>query len=99
MVATMRLLSVLYPDIVEFTSVQKAYGFDSKLRCGSTISCTLIRIEQLCEHWFLRLYNRRIHKSESHLPQMFISGELHGNERVAPIAVIELVLSYFNSNT
>ena len=45
----------------------------------------------LCEHWFIRLYNHRIHPSPSNLPQIFLSGELHGDERVAPIATMELV--------
>lgn len=47
----------------------------------------------LCEHWFIRLYNHRIHPSPSNLPQIFLSGELHGDERVAPIAIMELVFS------
>lgn len=92
MVATMRQLSRLYPDLVDFTSVQREYGFQSKLKCGSIFCFLQLVLENLCEHWFLRLYNHRIHKSPAKLPQLFLSGELHGNERVAPTAVIELVL-------
>ena len=44
-----------------------------------------------CDHWFLRLRNKRLHENRYELPQLFLSGKLHGNERVAPNALLELV--------
>lgn len=32
------------------------------------------------DHWFLRLRNKRLHENRYELPQLFLSGELHGNE-------------------
>ena len=87
----MEQLAISYPDLVDFTSVQRAYGFQSTLQCGSRLFDSLLIVGDLCEHWFLRIYNHRIHKSNSKLPQVFLSGELHGDERVAPTAILELV--------
>lgn len=39
----------------------------------------------------MRLRNKRLHEDRYELPQLFLSGELHGNERVAPNALLELV--------
>lgn len=44
-----------------------------------------------CDHWFIRIRNKRLHNNRYELPQLFLSGELHGNERVAPNALVELV--------
>ena len=44
-----------------------------------------------CEQWYLRIFNKRIHSSRLQLPQLYISGELHGDEQLAPNAVLEYV--------
>ena len=51
----------------------------------------LDEIDNSCDHWLLRLKNKRLHGNHTDLPQLFLSGELHGDERVAPNALLELV--------
>lgn len=53
----------------------------------------MLNLASLCEQWYLRIYNKRIHPSPLQLPQLYISGELHGDEQLAPNAVIEYVYS------
>ena len=81
-VESMISLQALYPELVELSSTQKDFNLTSKLRCGITP----------CEQWYLRIYNKRIHSSSRCLPQLFVSGELHGDERVAPNAVLEYAI-------
>ncbi|KAK8800918.1 hypothetical protein WA588_001748, partial [Blastocystis sp. NMH] len=82
MVRTMKEIAQLYPELVEVNTVEEEYGLTSSLQCGKTP----------CYHWYLRLFNRRIHGNVSAVPQMFLSGELHGDERVGPTAVIEYAI-------
>ena len=51
----------------------------------------MLNLASPCEQWYLRIYNKRIHSSPLKLPQLYISGELHGDEQLGPNAVIEYV--------
>ena len=45
-----------------------------------------------CKHYYIRIFNRRLHGLNSTLPQLFLSGELHGNERLGPNAIMEFAI-------
>lgn len=49
-------------------------------------------LEERCQHYYLRLVNHRLYQNASSLPQMFVSGELHGNERLGPTAALEFAI-------
>ena len=82
----------MYPDLVELNTVEETYGLTSSLQCGSCFIWSHSPQEMPCYHWYLRLFNHRIHGNVSDIPQMFLSGELHGDERVGPTAVIEYAI-------
>ncbi len=44
---------------------------------------------RLCEHYIVFLSNHKIPKQNKH--QIYISGEVHGDERVGPTATLELI--------
>ena len=84
-VARLQSLQAAAPDIVSLWNAQDAYGLESPGDCGGT----------RCLHWFLTISNRSagrdrelLSNSPSERPQVFVSGNLHGDEKVGPMTLI-----------
>ena len=89
----MNQLQKSYPDLVELKVAEKEFGLQSKLMCGRILHIVLITpLVEPCNHHYLRIFNRRLHGSNSTVPQLFLSGELHGDERLGPNAIMELAI-------
>jgi len=97
----MKLLSKSNPNLVTLQNAQEAFGLPA---VGSSKDCPFDQevIKRWggksslggCLHWFLTIYDHISHppNSDSYaaLPEVFLSGALHGDERIGPTAVIEL---------
>jgi hypothetical protein len=70
-----------YPGLVEVYDAQSRYKLPSPGDCGSSGPC---------KQYVLRITNEATLSSDSERPEVFLSGELHGNERVGPTTVMEL---------
>ena len=79
-----------YPDFVRLTSAQDAYGLPT---AGSSDDCPYDEDVPGCKNYILTVQDYVKHPEGSdtsqRLPEVFLSGELHGNERVGPTAVME----------
>ena len=79
-----------YPDLVRLTTAQDAYGLPT---AGSSSDCPYDDDVTGCKNYILTLQDFVKHPvgsaSSNALPEVFLSGELHGNERVGPTAVME----------
>lgn len=87
-------LGIHYPDIVQVWNAQDRYGVPSPV--------TPCRVDGEtrgpCKHWFLTITNRTTLKDssitssvhEKDRPQVFFSGNLHGDEKVGPITLFTL---------
>jgi len=71
-------LEELYPDLVEVYDAQTRYGLPSPGSCGS----------DPCKQYVLRITNEAT-LPDPDRPEVFFSGELHGNERVGPTTMME----------
>jgi hypothetical protein len=70
-----------YPGLVEVYDAQSRYKLPSPGDCGTSGPC---------KQYVLRITNEATLSSDSERPEVFLSGELHGNERVGPTTVMEL---------
>lgn len=79
-----------YPDFVRVTTAQEAYGLPV---AGGKDDCPFDPDQDGCLNYFLTIQDFATHpegsKSSARLPEVLWSGELHGNERVGPTAVME----------
>jgi len=79
-----------YPDLVRLTTAQSAYGLPT---AGAQGDCPYDEDVQGCKNYILTIQDFVKHPegsdSSARLPEVFLSGELHGNERVGPTAVME----------
>lgn len=79
-----------YPDFVRITTSQDAYGLPT---AGGASDCPYDDDVTGCKNYILTLQDYIQHPegsdSSNALPEVFLSGELHGNERVGPTAVME----------
>jgi len=73
-------LGAKFPDLVEVFDAQSRYGLPSPGYCGN----------QECKQWVVRITNRTT-LPDAERPQVFFSGEVHGNERVGPSTMIEMM--------
>lgn len=85
-VAKLKALAQTYPDLVDIDNVQDKYDVASPGTCGE---------DGACKVWFIKITNKRtmgtVGSAESQLrPRILFSGEVHGNERVGPMAVMAL---------
>jgi hypothetical protein len=95
MVKAMKDLEAKYPDFVLVENTQDKYGITSPGTCqddtgGSTP----------CKQWYMRISNEKT--LNAYTPEVWLSGALHGNERVGPNAVMELaiyMLDHYNTNS
>lgn len=95
-VARLKALANEAPDLVEVWSAQDKYGTPSPGNCRK--SATAGDVEP-CKHWFVTITDRPSaalepwasqSPSSSERPQVFFSGNLHGDEYVGPVTLITL---------
>lgn len=79
-----------YPHLCRVTSSQDEYGLP---RAGGEQDCPFDGDAPGCKNYILTIQDFVAHPkgsdSSKRLPEVFWSGELHGNERVGPTAVVE----------
>eukprot|EP00978_Attheya_sp_CCMP212_P000441 scaffold885_cov58-Attheya_sp.AAC.1 len=82
-----------FPNLVTLENAQDAFGLPAagsskKQDCPFDAS-----VVDGCANWFITILDRVAHApssdSRAHLPDVLLSGALHGNERVGPTAVTE----------
>eukprot|EP00164_Ancoracysta_twista_P001425 GFYU01001856.1.p1 GENE.GFYU01001856.1~~GFYU01001856.1.p1 ORF type:complete len:640 (+),score=121.21 GFYU01001856.1:26-1945(+) len=67
-----------YPHLVEWYNLQEMYDLPSAGDCGG----------KECVHYLARITNEKLLTEDT--PEVFLSGALHGNERLGPNTVTEL---------
>jgi hypothetical protein len=81
-----------YPKLITVTTAQEAYGLST---AGNSEDCPFETENPGCLNYILTLQDLEAHPpgsdSAKRLPEVLWSGELHGNERVGPTAVLEAV--------
>mmetsp|Transcript_17744 Transcript_17744/g.43779 ORF Transcript_17744/g.43779 Transcript_17744/m.43779 type:complete len:627 (+) Transcript_17744:105-1985(+) len=88
-----------YPNLVRLTTAQEAYGLPT---AGSSDDCPFYEGNG-CPNAILTIQDYVKHpegsKSSNALPEVFLSGSVHGNERVGPTAVMETALLLLEAAT
>lgn len=79
-----------YPDLIRVTTAQEAYGLPT---AGGKEDCPFDKDVDGCLNYIVTLQDFKAHPegsdSSNRLPEVFWSGELHGDERVGPTSVLE----------
>jgi hypothetical protein len=83
-----------YPNLLRVTTSQEAYGLPTAGGVGDCIFETASEGGMMgCRNYILTIQDFVAHPQDSassrRLPELLWSGELHGNERVGPTAVLE----------
>jgi hypothetical protein len=82
-------LAIQYPQLATLSTAQESFGLPS---AGSSTDC-IFDTTPGCQNYFLTIVDSIAHPSNSesakYLPDVFLSGALHGNERVGPTATLE----------
>jgi hypothetical protein len=82
--------AVEYSDFLKLTTAQEQYGLPA---VGNSSDCPFDDAQEGCATYILTLQNSRVHpmgsESARQLPQVLWNGQVHGNERVGPTAVLE----------
>ncbi|KAL3672084.1 hypothetical protein V7S43_002748 [Phytophthora oleae] len=83
-------LNSTFPDVVQVSVAQETYAlpYPEELQC---IVDDKTEATELCRQFVVHLTNHSTLASDPERPEVFISGALHGNERVGPNAAIELI--------
>jgi len=90
-------LAESYPNLVTLTSSQELYHLPA---AGYEDDCPYDReghspIPSGCKNYIVTLQDKILHPPGSYsyrtLPEVFLSGALHGDERVGPTAVVEVI--------
>ena len=85
LVLRMRALAHLYPSLVSLKNAQDDLGVSHTGECSEDLA----GVEKAgCRVWYLEV---GAHRDDGAIPQVFFSGALHGNERVGPTTLVELV--------
>ena len=91
----LRELERRYPEYVELFTTQERYGLDVV-----DTSCKSLRKEAekhnqseepRCEHYVVRLTHKPSWQRHPSRPHVFFSGNLHGDEKVGPMAVLGFI--------
>lgn len=84
----------LYPNFLTLQSSQELYGLHA---AGNNNDCPFDHDANFiagCKNYIITIEDQAAHPygsdSWKHLPEVFLSGALHGNERVGPTTVIEV---------
>ena len=79
-----------YPHLIQVTTAQEAYGLPA---AGNKEDCPFYTESDGCPNYFFTLQDYTAHPidsiTSSYLPEVFLSGCLHGDERVGPTSVME----------
>jgi len=79
-----------YPSLVTLETSQKRYGLPT---AGKNDECEYEEGMTGCQNWILNIEDPIVNPPTSNafslLPEVFLSGALHGNERVGPTSVVE----------
>jgi len=83
-VVEMKAMAAAHPTLLELYTTQERHKLPTAGTCGGSP----------CQQWVMRLTNRtslaeQLVGGKSSRPQLFISGELHGDEWVGPHAALE----------
>ncbi|KAG1703771.1 hypothetical protein DVH05_006786 [Phytophthora capsici] len=83
-------LNSTFPDVVQVSVAQETYAlpYPEELQC---IVDDKTEATEPCKQFVVHLTNHSTLASDPERPEVFISGALHGNERVGPNAAIELI--------
>lgn len=83
-VEELRQLSQKYPDLVSLSTAQEEFNLPT---VGTQNDCTFDSDVEGCRNYFITLFDSKAHPKESEsfktIPEVFLSGALHGNERVS----------------
>ncbi|GMF49155.1 unnamed protein product [Phytophthora fragariaefolia] len=98
MTAFLLQLNASFPDVVQVSVAQETYGlpYPSELQC---IVDDGTKATEPCKQFVVHLTNHSTLASDPQRPEVFISGALHGNERVGPNAAIELVALFAHATS
>jgi len=87
-------LAKSFPHLATLTNAQDMYGLPT---AGDAKDCDFDHFDDVttgCRNWILTIEDTRAHppgsESSNTLPEVFLSGALHGNERVGPTTVVEV---------
>jgi hypothetical protein len=79
-----------YPTLMKLTTAQEEYGLPT---AGTVADCPFDNDVDGCKNYIVTLQDFVTHpegsESSNRLPEVLLSGELHGNEQVGPTAVME----------
>ncbi|HLF06532.1 MAG TPA: Ig-like domain-containing protein, partial [Thermoplasmata archaeon] len=95
MVKAMKDLETKYPDFVLVENSQDKYGISSPGTCQDDTGASTA-----CKQWHMRITNEKTLSEWT--PEVWLSGALHGDERVGPNAVMELaiyLLDHYDTNS
>ncbi|RLN75132.1 hypothetical protein BBJ28_00011877 [Nothophytophthora sp. Chile5] len=83
-------LNATYPDVVHVSVAQETYDlpYPEELECMDDDEAETVAP---CKQFVVHLTNHSTLANDPERPEVFISGALHGNERVGPAAAIELI--------
>lgn len=89
-VAYLLELNASYPEVLSVSVAQETYGlpYPKELMC---VIDDATGAEEPCKHFLVHLANHSTLADDASRPEVFVSGALHGNERVGPIATVELL--------
>ena len=76
----LRALAASYPRLASLWTTQQRYGLPSSGDCG----------RERCKVFVLEVTHLQSHAYHPERPDVLISGALHGDERVGPLATLEL---------
>uniref|UniRef100_K3WZB5 Peptidase M14 domain-containing protein n=1 Tax=Globisporangium ultimum (strain ATCC 200006 / CBS 805.95 / DAOM BR144) TaxID=431595 RepID=K3WZB5_GLOUD len=91
-VDTLYALEAKYPSFVELYSAQSKYGIPLR----SELACVRGGVSAPCQHYVIEITDEST-LPDAQRPEVFISGALHGDERVGPqtaIALAEFLLDH-----
>lgn len=90
----LKSMEEIYPNYVTLQSSQQLYGLQA---AGGKDDCEFdhdVSFTDGCKNYILTIEDHAAHPNGSEswkrLPEVFLSGALHGNERVGPTAVVEV---------
>ncbi|KAG6976221.1 hypothetical protein JG688_00001565 [Phytophthora aleatoria] len=91
-------LNATFPDVVQVSVAQDTYDlpYPEELQC---IIDDETKATEPCKQFLVHLTNHSTLASDPERPEVFISGALHGNERVGPNAAIELVALFAHATS
>jgi len=79
-------LAETYPQLVTFENSQERYGLPT---AGGSSDCPFDDDVVGCKNYFITIEDKMSLDDRSAIPDVFLSGAVHGNERIGPTTVVE----------